>query len=151
MWLLILKILYKVQFRYTSYCMLISSLFSKKKTGKQCKDFPFYGVNIITKINYYASCQYSIKNLPVKMESQIIATDCKHSVTQKGDARDCSNWRTIVLISYASKFVAQDFTTKTFTVYGVQNARCLRKYHIATICWLLAQIKELGWESVCIL
>jgi len=48
--------------------------------------------------------------MPANIENSVVATGLEkvsfHSNPQKGNAKECSNYRTIVLISHASKVMA---------------------------------------------
>ena len=52
-------------------------------------------------------CESAALNMPVNLENSAVATDWKKSVfipiPKKGNAKECSNYHTIALISHASK------------------------------------------------
>ena len=88
------------------------------------------------------------------LENSAVATGLEKAVfipiTQKGNARECSNYRTIALISHASKIMLQilqarlqqymnlelpDFQT------GFRKGRRTRN-QIASICWIIEKARE---------
>ena len=52
-------------------------------------------------------CESAARNMPVNLEKPAVATGLKRSIfspiPDKGNAKECSNYRTIALISHASK------------------------------------------------
>ena len=73
-------------------------------------------------------CESAALNMPANLENSIVATGLEKSVfipiPKKGDAKECSNYRTIALISHASKVMLkilqarfQQYVTVNFQMF----------------------------------
>ena len=85
-----------------------------------------------------------------KLENSPVATRLEHSVfisiTKKGNAKECSMYFTIVLISYASKVmlkILQQYVNQEFpdVQRGFRKDRGTRD-QIANIHWIIEKAKE---------
>ena len=58
--------------------------------------------------------------MPVNLENSAVATRLEkvsfHSITQNGNAKQCSNYHTIALISYISKVMLKKFPSQASPV-----------------------------------
>ena len=95
----------------------------------------------------YSVCQHIWK-------TQQWPRDCKRSVfipiPKKGNAKECSNYRTIVVISHASKVMLKIFQAR-FQQYvndelpdvqaGFRKVRGARD-QIVNICWITEKVRE---------
>ena len=58
-------------------------------------------------LSYFKFCESAAVNMPANLENSAVATGLKRSVfipiPNKGNAKECSNYHTILLISHASK------------------------------------------------
>ena len=65
-------------------------------------------------------------NMPANLENSAVATGLERSVfiptPKKGNAKECSNYRTIALISHASKVMLK--ILQTSTVCEPRTSRC---------------------------
>ena len=73
-----------------------------------------------------------------------------HSIPKKGNAKECSNYRTIVLISHASKVMLkilqaglQQYVNRELpdVQAGFRKGRGTRE-QIANICWIIEKARE---------
>ena len=91
--------------------------------------------------------------MPANLENSAVATGLEkvsfHS-NPKGNAKECSNYRTIALISHASKVMLkifqarlQQYTNQEFpdVLTGFRKARGTRD-QIANICWIFEKSKR---------
>ena len=92
--------------------------------------------------------------MPANKENSAVATGLKRSVfipiPKKGDAKECSNYHTIALISHASK-VMQKILQARLQQYvnrelpdvqaGFRKGRGTRD-QIANICWIMEKARE---------
>ena len=80
--------------------------------------------------------------MPANMENSAVATGLEKSVfipiPKKGNAKECSNYRTIALISHASKADVQA---------GFRKGRGTRD-QIANICWIIKKVREFQ-KNIC--
>ena len=92
--------------------------------------------------------------MPANLENSAVATGRKRSVfipiPKKCNAKECSNYRTIALISHASKVILkivqarlqQDVNHDLPDVQaGFRKSRGTRD-HIANICWIMEKARE---------
>ena len=92
--------------------------------------------------------------MPANLENSALATDWKRSVfiiiPKKGNAKECSNYRTIALISHASKVILKILQVRlqqyvnhelTDVQVGFRKARGTRD-QIANICWIIEKARE---------
>ena len=92
--------------------------------------------------------------MPVNLENSAVATDWKKSVfipiPKKGNAKECSNYRTIALISHASKVMLkilharlQQYMNRELrdVQAGFRKGRGTRD-QIANICWIMEKARE---------
>ena len=92
--------------------------------------------------------------MPANVENSAVATGLKSSVfipiPKKGNAKECSNYRTIALISYAIKVMLkilqarlQQYVNREFpnVQAGFRKGRGTRD-QIANICWIIKKARE---------
>ena len=92
--------------------------------------------------------------MPANLENSAMVTDWKRSVfipiPKKGNAKECSNYRTIVLISHASKILLkilqarlQQYMNRELpdVQAGFRKGRGTRD-QIANICWIMEKARE---------
>ena len=92
--------------------------------------------------------------MPTNLENSAVATDWKRSVflpmPKKGNAKECSNYRTIALISHSSKVMLkilqdrlQQYVNQEFpdVQASFRKGRGTR-YQIANICWIIKKARE---------
>ena len=92
--------------------------------------------------------------MPANLENSAVATGLGKSVfipiPKKGNAKECSNYHTIVLISYASKVILkilqarlQQYINQEFpdVQTGFRKGRETRD-QIANICWIIEKARE---------
>ena len=91
--------------------------------------------------------------MPAKLEDSAVATGLKnvsfHSISKKGNAKECLNYRTIALISHASKVMLkilqarlQQYVNREPDVQaGFRKGRGTRD-QIANICWIMEIARE---------
>ena len=90
--------------------------------------------------------------MPAKLENSAVATGLKRSVfipiPKKGNAKECSNYRTIVLISHVSKVMLkilqarlQQYVDRELpdVQAGFRKGRGMRD-QIANICWIIEKV-----------
>ena len=92
--------------------------------------------------------------MPANVENSAVATGLERSVfiliPKKGDAKECSNYRTTVLISYASKVMLkilqarlQQYMNRELPdVQGSFRKGRGTRDQIATICWIVEKERE---------
>ena len=92
--------------------------------------------------------------MPVNLENSAVATGLEkvsfHSNPKKGNAKECSNYRTIALISHTSKAVLKILQAR-FQQYinhelpnvqaGFRKGRGTRN-QIVNICWIIVKARE---------
>ena len=92
--------------------------------------------------------------MPANLENSAVATGLEkvslHSNPKKGNAKECSNYCTIVLISHASKVMLkilqarlQQYVNRELTDVqaGFRKGRGTRD-QIANICWIIEKLRE---------
>ena len=92
--------------------------------------------------------------MPANLENSAVATGLKRSVfipiPKKGNARECSNYCTIALISHASKVILKILQARlqqymncerTDVQDGFRKGRGTRD-QIANICWIIEKARE---------
>ena len=92
--------------------------------------------------------------MPASLENSAVAMDWKRSVfiliPKKGNAKECSNYHTIALISHASKVMLkilqarlQQYMNRELpdTQAGFRKGRGTRD-QIAYICWIIEKARE---------
>ena len=92
--------------------------------------------------------------MPANLENSSVAIDWKRSVflpiPKKGNAKECSNYRTIALISHASKVMLKILQARLQQCVnhelpdvqaGFRKGRGTRD-QIANICWILEKARE---------
>ena len=93
-------------------------------------------------------------NMPANLENSAVATDWKRSVfipiPKKGNAKECLNYPTIVLLSHASKVMLKILQAKLQQYMnrelpdvqaGFRKGRGNRD-QIANICWIIKKARE---------
>ena len=92
--------------------------------------------------------------MPANLENSAVATGLEKSVfipiPKKGSAKDCSNYRTVVLISHASKVMLKILQAKLqqYVNHELPNVQAgFRKGRgtrdqIANVCWIMEKTKE---------
>ena len=93
--------------------------------------------------------------MPANLENSAVATEWKRSVfipiPKKGNAKECSNYRTIALISHASKVMLKIFQARLQQYVnhelpdvqdGFRKGRGTRD-QIANIGWIIEKAREL--------
>ena len=71
-------------------------------------------------LSYFKSwkmiCESAALNIPANLENSAVATGLEkvsfHSIPKKGNAKECSNYHTIALISHASKAMLKILQTR---------------------------------------
>ena len=92
--------------------------------------------------------------MPANLENSAVAQDWRRSVfipiPKKGNAKECSNYRTIALISHASKVMLKILQARLQQYMnhvlpdvqaGFRKGRRTR-YQIANICWIMEKARE---------
>ena len=91
--------------------------------------------------------------MPANLENSAVATGLERSVfipPKKGNAKECSNYCTIALISYASKVMLKIFQARRQQFMnwelpdvqaGFRKGRGTRD-QIANICWIMEKARE---------
>ena len=92
--------------------------------------------------------------MPANLENSAVATEWKKSVftpiPKKGNAKECSNYHTIALISHTSKVMVKILQARlqqyvNYVLPGVQagfrKGRGTRD-QIANICWIIEKARE---------
>ena len=92
--------------------------------------------------------------MPANLENSAVATGLEKSVfipiPKKGNAKECSNYRTIALISYASKVMLKILQARLqqYVNYelpdvqaGFRKGRGTRN-QVANICWITEKARE---------
>ena len=92
--------------------------------------------------------------MPANLENSAVATGLKRSVfipiSKKGNAKDCSNYHTITLISHTSKVILktlqarlQQYVNRKLPEVqaGFRNSRGTRE-QIVNICWIMRKARE---------
>ena len=92
--------------------------------------------------------------MPANLENLAVATDRKKSVfipiPKKGNAKECSNYRSIVLISHTSKVMLKILQARLQQCVncelpdvqtGLRKGRGTRD-QIANICWIIEETRE---------
>ena len=99
-------------------------------------------------------CESAALNMPTNLETQQWPQDWKRSVfipiPKKGNAKECSNYRTVVLISHTSKVMLRILQAKLQQYVnrelpdvqaGFRKGRGTRD-QIANICWIVEKAKR---------
>ena len=105
-------------------------------------------------------CESVALNMPANLENSAVTQDWKRSVSmpipKKGNAKECSSYETIALISHASKVMLkilqarlqQYMNSKLPDVQaGFQKGRGTRD-QIANICWIIEKAREFQ-KNIC--
>ena len=92
--------------------------------------------------------------MPANLENSAVATELERSVfipiTKKGNAKECSNYHTIALISHASKVMLKILQARLEQYVnhelpdvqaGFRKGRGTRD-QIANICWIIEKARE---------
>ena len=92
--------------------------------------------------------------MPANVENLAVATDCKRSVfipiPNKGNAKECSNYYMIALISHSSKVMLKILQARLqqyvnhelpYVQAGFRKGRGTRD-EIANICWIIKKARE---------
>ena len=92
--------------------------------------------------------------MPANLENSAVATDCKSSVfipiPKRGNAKECSHYRTIALISHASKVMLKILQARlqqyvncelSDVQAGFRKGRGTRD-QTANICWIMEKARE---------
>ena len=83
--------------------------------------------------------------MPANLENSKMATGLEKviPIPKKGNAKECSNYRTIVLISHASKvmFKILPSSLQPDVKAGFRKGRGTRD-QIVTICWIIEKARE---------
>ena len=92
--------------------------------------------------------------MPAHLENSAVATGLEkvsfHSIPKKGNAKECSNYRTIAFISHASKVMLeilqarlQQYVNRELpdVQAGFRKGRGTRD-QIANICWIMEKTRE---------
>ena len=92
--------------------------------------------------------------MPANLENSAVATELKkvsfHSNPKKGNAKECSNYRTVALISHASKAILkilqarlQQYVNRELpdVQVGYRKGRGMRD-QISNICWIIKKARE---------
>ena len=83
--------------------------------------------------------------MPENLENSAVATGLEKviPIPKKGNAKECSNYRTIVLISHASKvmFKILPSSLQPDVKAGFRKGRGTRD-QIVTICWIIEKARE---------
>ena len=96
----------------------------------------------------------AVLNMPANLENSAVATELKRSVfipmPKKGNTKECSNYRTVALISHASKVMLkilwarlQQYVIRELpdVQAGFRKGRGTRD-QIANICWIIEKARE---------
>ena len=110
--------------------------------------------------------------MPANLENSAVAQDWKRSifipVPKKGNAKECSNYSTIVLISHVSKVMLKILQARLQKYFnhelpdvqaGFRKGRGIR-YQIANVRWIIEKAREFPpknllllywlWQSFCL-
>ena len=92
--------------------------------------------------------------MPANLESSVVATGLEKvdfiPIPKKGNAKECSNYHTIALISHASKVMLKILQTRLQQYVnrelpdvqaGFRKSRGIR-YQITNICWIIEKARE---------
>ena len=101
--------------------------------------------------------------MSVNLENSAVATGLEKSVfipvPEKGNAKECSNYCTIVLISYASKVMLKILQVRLQQYMnlelagvqaGLQRGREIRD-QIANICWIMEKARQFQKKNLLLL
>ena len=92
--------------------------------------------------------------MPPNLENSAVATGLEkvrfHSNPKKGNAKECSNYRTIALISHASKVMLkilqaklQQYMNRELSDVQAGFRKCRRtRDQIVNICWIMEKARE---------
>ena len=105
-------------------------------------------------LKYRVGCESAALNMPANLENSLVATGLEkvsfHPMPKKANAKECSNYCTIALISHASKVLLkilqarlqQYMNCKLPDVQaGFRKGRGTRD-QIANICWIMEKARE---------
>ena len=118
-------------------------------------------------LSYFKSkrwcCESAVLNMPANLEKSAVATGLEkvsfHSNPKKGNAKECSNYRTIVLISHASKVMLKIFQARLQQYVkhelldvqaGDRKGRGTRD-QIANIRWIIKKTKTVPEKHLLLL
>ena len=108
-------------------------------------------------------CESAALNMPAHLENSAVATGLEKvnfiPIQKKGNAKQCSNYRTIALISYTSKVMLKILQAR-FQQYvnhelpdvqaGFRKGRGTRD-QIANICWIIKKSKRVPEKHLLLL
>ena len=91
--------------------------------------------------------------MPENLENSAVATGLEkvsfHSSPKKGNAKECSNYCTITLISYASKVMLkilqarlQECVTENFQMFKLDLEKAEEPAIKFNICWIIKKARE---------
>ena len=99
--------------------------------------------------------------MPANLENSAVATGLEkvsfHLIRKKGNAKECSNYHTIVLISHASKVMLKILQARlqqymnlelSDVKAGFRKGRGTRD-QIANICWIIEKAREFQKNNSC--
>ena len=99
-------------------------------------------------------------NMPTNLDNSAVATGLERLVfipiPKKGNAKECSRYHTIVLISQASKIMLKNPSRYTSAVCELRTSRCTAgfkkgrgtRYQIANIHWIIEKAREFQRTSI---
>ena len=99
-------------------------------------------------------CESAALNMPTNLENSAVATGLEkvsfHSNPKKGNAKECSNYRTIALISHTSKVMLKILQARLqeYVNHELPNVQAGfrkgrgTKDRIAKICWIIKKARE---------
>ena len=83
--------------------------------------------------------------MPANLENSAVATGLEKviPIPKKGNAKECSNYHTIALISHISKVMLQQYVNQELpdVQAGFRRGRGTRDL-IANICWIIEKARE---------
>ena len=86
----------------------------------------FLGGSSILSLHYF--CESAVLNMPANLENSAVATGLEKvsfiPIPKKGNAKECSNYCTIALISYASKVMLKILLSQASTVHEPWTSSC---------------------------
>ena len=99
-------------------------------------------------------------NLPAHLDNSAVATGLEnvsfhHPIPKKGNAKQCSNYHTIALISHSSKVILEILQARLQQYMkrelpdvqaGFRKGRGIRD-QIANICWIIKKAREFQKKS----
>ena len=107
------------------------------------------GVNVGAVFCVYNSCRWKSQHLSLRDCMSVLHRTGKgqFSIPKKGNAKECSNYRTIALISHASKVMLKILQARLQQYVNrelpdVQAAFRKGRDQIASICWITEKARE---------